>query len=417
MTYYLELCVNPCGTPLAYLQVRTKNLPPPAQLKLQGRKSKTEVNGMNKFDSILDLIRHSTLIQLRPREISSEGASLWGQLELQLPGGMKDRVALQIVEDAERSGELRPGSVIIESSSGSTAEGLARVGAAKGYKVIIVTDPRLDEITKAKLLALGAELEIVDRLDPVTGWQGTRLQRLREIMEKHPRAFWACQYDTPSNPAAYDRVGRAIYEGLGGKVAALVGTVGTGGSLCGIGRSLRKYVSGVKIVAVDAVGSVLFNQPNGKRLQSGHGNSLLPGNVNYPLIDEVHWVSDGEAFNGCLELVRRTGVFAGGSSGATYVVASWVAEHYDKDEQVVAILPDRGDRYYANIYSPEFMREKGLSYEVAGSYPTPIRYGVDVAKRWSYAPIPHAQPAAYTGDVSTTEEFARDLGLEAAYVS
>jgi cysteine synthase A len=372
---------------------------------------------MNKFDSILDLIRHTTLIQLRPREISSEGASLWGQLELQLPGGMKDRVALQIVEDAERSGELRPGSVIVESSSGSTAEGLARVGAAKGYKVIIVTDPRLDEITKAKLLALGAELEIVDRLDPVSGWQGTRLQRLREIMEKHPRAFWACQYDTPSNPAAYDRVGKAIFEGLGGSVAAVVGTVGTGGSLCGIGRSLRKYVPGLKIVAVDAVGSVLFNQPNGKRLQSGHGNSLLPGNVDYPLIDEVHWVSDGEAFNGCLELVRRTGVFAGGSSGATYVVASWVAEHYEKDQQVVAILPDRGDRYYANIYSPEFMHEKGLSNEVAGAYPTPIRYGVDVAKRWSYAPIPHAQPNSYTGDVSTTEEFARDLGLEAAYVS
>jgi cysteine synthase A len=131
----------------------------------------------------------------------------------------------------------------------------------------------------------------------------------------------------------------------------------------------------------------------------------------------VHWVSDGEAFNGCLELVRRTGVFAGGSSGATYVVASWVAEHYDKDQQVVAILPDRGDRYYANIYSPEFMSEKGLSEEVAGSYPIPIRYGVDVAKRWSYAPIPHTQPDVYTGDVSTTEEFARDLGLEATYVS
>ncbi len=372
---------------------------------------------MNKFNSILDLIRHSTLIQLRPRAISSEGASLWGQLELQLPGGMKDRIALQIVEDAERAGELRPGSIIIESSSGSTAEGLARVGAAKGYKVIIVTDPRLDEITKAKLLALGAELEIVDRMDPVTGWQGTRLQRLREIMEKHPTAFWACQYDTPSNPAAYDRVGKAIYEGLGGNVAALVGTVGTGGSLCGIGRSLRKYVPSLKIVAVDAVGSVLFNQPNGKRLQSGHGNSLLPGNVNYPLIDEVHWVSDGEAFNGCLELVRRTGVFAGGSSGAAYVVASWVAEHYEKDQQVVAILPDRGDRYCANIYSPEFMQEKNLSNEIAGAYPTPIRYGTDVAKRWSYAPIPHDQPNTYTGDVSTTEDFARELGLEAVSVS
>ena len=372
---------------------------------------------MRKFDSILDLIRSSTLLRLQPREISIERANLWAQLELQLPGGMKDRIALQTVEDAERNGDLRPGDIIVESSSGSTAEGLARVGAAKGYRVIIVSDPRIDEITKAKLLALGAELEVVDRLDPVSGWQGTRLQRLREIIEQHPRAFWACQYDNPSNPAAYDRVGEAIFQELGENVACLVGTVGTGGSLCGIGRSLRKHVPSVKIVAVDAVGSVLFNQPNGKRLQSGHGNSLLPGNVDHSLIDEVHWVSDGEAFNGCLELVRRSGVFAGGSSGAAYIVASWVAEHYEPDQHVVVILPDRGDRYYATIYSSEFMQEHNLTDEVASAYPTRIGYGADVAKSWSYAPVPHHDPASFAGDVSTTEEFARNLGLETVYAS
>lgn len=371
---------------------------------------------MNKFDSILDLIRHSTLIRVEPRAIASLGAALWGQLELQLPGGMKDRIALQIVEDAERSGELRPGDVIVESSSGSTAEGLARVGAAKSYHVIIVTDPRIDEITKAKLLALGAELEIVDHQDPVSGWQGARLERLREIMTKLPRAFWACQYDSPSNPSAYERVGTALFQALGSGVAAVVGTVGTGGSLCGIGRALRRYLPEVKIVAVDAVNSVIFNQPNGKRLQSGHGNSLLPGNVDYTAIDEVHWVSDGEAFNGCLELVRRTGIFAGGSSGATYVVASWVAERYEKDQQVVAIFPDRGDRYHTTIYSPEYMRERGLSDQIAGAQPIPIRYGVDVADRWSYASMPHER-ACYRGSAMTTETFARQLGLEASYVA
>src|SRR5258708_8085321 len=134
---------------------------------------------MRKYDSILDLIRSSTLMRLRPRALAAEGASLWGQLELQLPGGMKDRVGLQIIEDAERSGLLRPGDVIVESSSGSMAEGLARVGAAKGYRVIIVTDPRMDEMTRAKLVALGAELSIVDRQHPGTRWQGPSLERLR----------------------------------------------------------------------------------------------------------------------------------------------------------------------------------------------------------------------------------------------
>src|SRR5204863_7599796 len=109
---------------------------------------------------------------------------------------------------------------------------------------IIVTDPRIDELTKAKLLALGAELEIVDHQDPISGWQGTRLARLREITDKYPWAFWTCQYDSPSNPGAYERVVKALYEGLGAQVAALVGTVGTGGSLCGIGESLRRYIPG-----------------------------------------------------------------------------------------------------------------------------------------------------------------------------
>ncbi|HLJ27389.1 MAG TPA: cysteine synthase family protein [Candidatus Angelobacter sp.] len=371
---------------------------------------------MNKYDSILELIQSSTLLRVRPREISTAGASLWAQLELQLPGGMKDRVGLQIIEDAERSGALRRGDVIVESSSGSMAEGLARVGSAKGYRVIIVTDPRLDEITKAKLLALGAELQVVDTYAPDTGWQGPRLQRVHEIMAALPRTFWACQYDSPSNPAAYERVGGALFSSLGTNIAALVGTVGTGGSLCGIGGSLRKYIPDVKIVAVDAVGSVIFNQPNRKRLQSGHGNSMLPGNVDYELINEVHWLSDGEVFNGCVDLARRTGVFAGGSSGAVYIVASWVAEQFNPDQQVVMILPDRGDRYYATIYSSDFMRERNLCSEVAAAGPIPIRYGVDIAERWSCASMPHDGQVSYGGCAITTVAFAEQLGMEATYV-
>jgi cysteine synthase A len=368
---------------------------------------------MEKFDSVLEMIRESTIVGIRPRQVSRPGAKVWAQFELGLPGGMKDRVGLRLIEDAEMSGALRPGDVIIESSSGSMAEALARVGSLKGYRVIIVTDPRLDDITKAKLAALGAELEIVQSYDPVGGWQTSRLQRLREVAEKVPQAFWARQYDSPSNPAAYASVGKALIEALGPKIAAVVGTVGTGGSLCGTARSLREHIPDLSVVAVDAVGSVLFHQPNGARLQSGHGNSLLPGNVDYRIIDEVHWLSDGEAFNGCRELARRAGVFAGGSSGAAYVVASWVAERFGDDQHVVVIFPDRGDRYHATIYCDEFMQQHGLANEIAANEPLPVRYGVDVVQRWSYARLPHDGRTSYRApQVQTTAQIAEALGLE-----
>lgn len=370
---------------------------------------------MRKYDSVLDLMKESTIVRIPPRAVARRGASLWAQLELQLPGAMKDRVGLKLIEDAERSGILRPGDIIVESSSGSMAEALARVGAAKHYRVIIVTDPRLDEITKAKLLALGAELEIIDTYDTATGWQGARLRRVSQIIEKYPHAFWACQYDSPGNPAAYESVGQSLFQALGTEIAALVGTVGTGGSLCGTGRALRRYIPDLKIVAVDAVGSVIFNQPNRKRLQSGHGNSMLPGNVDYRAIDQVHWISDGEAFNGCHELARHAGIFAGGSSGAAYIAGSWVAEQFPGDQNVVVIFPDRGDRYYSTIYSPEFMRDHDLDTEIAGLDPIPIRYGQDVATRWSCAQMPREDDGVGHPWATTTLAFAGELGLEGAY--
>jgi cysteine synthase len=365
-----------------------------------------------RLDSPLDLIRSSTVVRIPPRRPERPGAQLWAQLELALPGGMKDRVALRMVEDAEARGELRPGSVIVESSSGTMAEGLARVAAIKGYRLIIVSDPRLDEMTRAKLRAMGAELEIVETYDPVSGWQRPRLDRLREVLARVPGAFWTRQYDTPSNPDAYLDVGRALVDTLGTGIAALVGTVGSGGSLCGTARSLRRVLPEVRVVAVDAVGSVLFHQPNRGRLQSGHGNSIVPGNLDYRTIDQVHWVSDREAFHACRELARRAGIFAGGSSGAAYRVASWVAQQFEHDRHVVAIFPDRGDRYHGSIYSEEFLAAHGLLEAPPESDPQEIRYGVDIAERWSYADLPHDGHVSYHGpDARETADIAEQLGL------
>jgi S-sulfo-L-cysteine synthase (3-phospho-L-serine-dependent) len=368
---------------------------------------------MRKVSSVLELMCQSPLVALHGRSDESLRDRLWAKLELALPGGMKDRPALQIIEDAEAAGLLAPGGLIVESSSGTMAEGLARVCALKGYRVIIVTDPRIDPLTQAKLRALGAEVEVVDSYHPTGGWQLSRLERLRQILQQNPEAIWTRQYDNPGNAASYElRMAEELLAALG-SVEVLVGSVGSGGSLCGTARSLKRTLPGLRVVAVDAIGSSLFHQPSKRRLQSGHGNNIVPGNLDYEVIDEVHWTSDGEAFAGCRELARREGIFAGGSSGAVYVVASWVASRLSPGQQAVAILPDRGDRYSDTIYSDSFLAEQGLKGQVVAAEPVCIRYGVDTAERWSCAELPRNQPCPYHAvEVPRTAELARELGLE-----
>jgi S-sulfo-L-cysteine synthase (3-phospho-L-serine-dependent) len=368
---------------------------------------------MKKASSVLDLMKDSPLVALRGREISSPRARLWAKLEFALPGAMKDRVALEIIERAEASGELRPGGIIVESSSGTMAEGLARVGALKGYRVIIVTDPRIDGLTRAKLQALGAALEVVEIYHPSGGWQRSRLERLREVLTANPGAFWSRQYDSPGNAGAYEgSLARELLDALGQRLGALVGTVGSGGSLCGTARALRREIPDLRVVAVDAVGSALFHQPDRRRLQSGHGNSIIPGNIDYRIIDEVHWVGDAEAFNACRELVGREGIFAGGSSGAAYVAASWIAEQLGEDRDAVVIFPDRGDRYFESIYSDRWFEEHGLAGKPAAASPVTLHYGRDVAERWSRAELPHDRSVPYhAAEIQPTADLARELGL------
>jgi cysteine synthase len=235
---------------------------------------------------------------------------------------------------------------------------------------------------------------------------------LKELLDALPGAFWPCQYDNPANAFAYERLGGELFRELGPGIGALVGSVGSGGSLCGIGRGLKRLLPDLRVVAVDAVGSVLFNQPDRRRLQSGHGNSIVPGNLDHAILDEVHWLADAEAFNGCRELARRCGIFGGGSSGAVYIAASWVAGLGSPQEHVVAILPDRGDRYYRSVYSDLYMREHRLEGREAAAQPRRIRYGEEVAQTWSCATIPHDGSVPYfTPGSRRTSELSHDLDL------
>ncbi|MEV7601399.1 pyridoxal-phosphate dependent enzyme [Kitasatospora sp. NPDC089797] len=336
-----------------------------------------------RHESIVEAIGHTPLVRLRVP--APEGVEVYAKLELANAFAMKDRVARQVVTEARRSGALKPGAPIVESSSGTMALGLALVGTHLGHPVHIVTDPRIDPITLAKLRTLGCEVHVVSAMGE-QGWQSARLDLLAELMTGLPGAFWPQQYSNPQNPAAYRGLAEELVEDLG-TVDVVVGSVGSGGSLCGTSRALLERFPALKVVGVDAVGSVLFGQPDvPTRRQSGLGNSLYPDNIDYRLLDEVHWLSDDEAFAATRALAREQKVFAGNTSGSVYRVLTHLAAHAAPGTRLVGIMPDRGDRYVDTVYAADGTdRDAGVATE-----PAPVRYG-ELVHSWSYAAIPRRE--------------------------
>lgn len=339
---------------------------------------------------MIDSIGHTPLVALR-----LDGAEAYAKLELQNPFAMKDRVARQIILAARESGELAPGEPIVESSSGTMALGVALVGAALGHPVHIVTDPRIDRITLAKLRALGCLVHIVERMT-ANGWQSARLERLARLRAELPSSFWPRQYTNPDNPLAYRSLAAELLADLG-HVDVLVGSVGSGGSLCGTARALRESLPGLWTVGVDCVGSVIFGQPDRpERLQSGLGNSLVPANVDDAVIDEVHWLNDREAFDATNRLAAEQQIFAGSSAGSVYRVLRHLAAREPLGTKIVGILPDRGDRYAETVYDETYWQDKGLhDLPMAGE---PVQVGAtQTVDRWSYhVKTPSGKEALWT---------------------
>lgn len=332
-----------------------------------------------RFDGILDAIGHTPLVRLRIG--TAPEVEVYAKLELSNLYGMKDRVARHAVLEARRIGALAQGAPIIESSSGTMALGVAMVGAALGHPVHVVTDPRIDPTSLAKLRALGAVVHVVDTMSG-QGWQGARLARLAELRESLPGAFWPEQYANPDNPAAYRTLAAELLTDLG-SLDVIVGSVGTGGSLCGSARALRERLPSLRVVGVDSVGSVLFGQPDRPgRLQGGLGNSLLPKNLDRRLVDEVHWLNDREAFTATEELARDHQIFGGNTSGSVYRVLRHVAETSAPGTRIVGILPDRGDRYAETVYSPSFQAERGVPNQPFARTPAVVAPGA-VVDSWS----------------------------------
>lgn len=271
---------------------------------------------------------------------------------------MKLLPARFMLDRARDAGLIHPGSVIIETTSGTLGLALAMICAVRDNRLILVSDPAIDCQLKSRLEQLGSRVELVSEPAPIGGYQRARLDCLARLQVENPDHFWPSQYDNAHNPGAYAPVAELIAETLG-EIDCLVGTVGSGGSVCGTSSYLRLLYPHLHVVGVDTPGSVLFGQPDGKRALRGLGNSLMPRNLDHSDFDEIHWVSAAEAFHATRYLHSNYALFHGGTSGAAYLVASWWSRK-NPGAKVVVLLPDEGYRYQQTIYNDDWLRANDL---------------------------------------------------------
>jgi cysteine synthase len=287
------------------------------------------------------------------------GRGFWAKLEGTNPGGLKDRPALYIVERARERGDLAPGAMIVESTSGTFGLGLALAGIVFGHPVTVVTDPGMEAMVQRLLASYGARIEMADVPHAVGGWQQARMDRVSELLARHPGAYCPQQYDNPDNVAAYEGLAAELLEQLG-RVDVLVCSVGTGGHSAGTARTLREHNPAMRLVGVDATGSTIFGQPARPRLMRGLGSSIHPRNVAHGQFDEVHWIAPHEAVWACRTLAATHYTSGGWSVGAVTVVASWLARTNPAGCRIAAIFPDGPARYYTTVYDDAYCARHDL---------------------------------------------------------
>ncbi|NUR85176.1 MAG: PLP-dependent cysteine synthase family protein, partial [Nonomuraea sp.] len=272
------------------------------------------------------------------------------KLESFNPGGIKDRPALHMVEQARRRGELPPGAPIVESTSGTLGLGLALAGIVYRHPVVLVSDPGMEPLIHRLLTAYGTRVETVAEPHPTGGWQEARRARVRELLAVHPGAYCPDQYGNPDNVAAYAGLARELGEQVG-RIDVLVCSVGTGGHSAGNHRELP---AGTRLVGVDTVGSTIFGQPARPRMMRGLGSSILPRNVDYGAFSEVHWVAPGEAVWTSRRLAAGHHATGGWSVGAVALVASWLARTSPPRTRIVAVFPDGPERYFDTVFNDAY---------------------------------------------------------------
>ena len=295
------------------------------------------------YNSLSELIGRTPL--LRVTDLEGQVADILLKLEYFNPGGsVKDRVALSMIEDAESSGALQPGATIIEPTSGNTGVGLAWVGTAKGYKVVLTMPDTMSQERRNLLKAFGARLVLTPGSEGMKG----AIRKATELRDATPGAVILGQFDNPANPAVHFRTtGEEIWRDTAGKVDVFVAGVGTGGTVSGTGKALKAHKPAVEIVAVEPAGSAFLSTGvAGPHKIQGIGAGFRPQTFDGRVVDRIIPVSDADAARGAREMAARMGLLTGISSGAAFSAALSLARQPEyAGKTIVALLPDTGERY------------------------------------------------------------------------
>lgn len=317
--------------------------------------------------SILETIGNTPMVELH-NVIKGSKHRFFAKVEYFNPGGsIKDRVAVAMIEEAEKRGDLKPGGTIVEATSGNTGVGLALAASVKGYKCIFVMPQKMSEEKRALLRAYGAQVVITPMVDPEDPMSHYNVAK--RIVEQVPGAFLANQYHNPDNVARhYQTTGPEIWKQMDGKVDMLVGGAGTGGTLSGCAKYLKEKDPSVKIVCADPIGSILYDlyyhkkivDPPGSYKVEGIGEDMLPDNVHLNMYDGFVRVSDPEAFEMTRRLVSEEGLLVGPSSATALMGAIKFSEKLEKPSNIVVIFPDSGRQYLSKAFNDSWLVENGL---------------------------------------------------------
>ncbi len=316
-------------------------------------------------DGFVGAVGNTPLIRLRGAS-QLTGCNILGKAEFLNPGGsVKDRAAFYIILDAEKRGALKPGGVIVEGTAGNTGIGLALVGNARGYRTVIVIPETQSQEKKDLLRLCGAELREV----PAVPYKDSNnYVHVSERLAKELGAFWANQWDNTANrDGHYRSTGPEIWEQTDGKVDGFTCSIGTGGTLCGVGRFLKERKKTVRVALADPMGAAMYHwfkhgalKAEGSSITEGIGQGRVTKNIEGAPVDDAYQIPDAEALALIFDLLKREGLCLGGSSGINVAGAIRLAKELGPGHTVVTILADSGTRYQSKLFNPAFLREKGL---------------------------------------------------------